>query len=38
VAITEMEFHYQDKVDPITYVFDTVSTMRVYFATTYNMV
>jgi len=28
VAITEMEFHYQDKVDPITYVFDTVSTMR----------
>ncbi|XP_020398150.1 insulin-degrading enzyme-like 1, peroxisomal isoform X2 [Zea mays] len=29
-AINEMEFHYQDKVDPISYVMRTVSTMRLF--------
>ncbi|KAL6854573.1 hypothetical protein ACP4OV_019135 [Aristida adscensionis] len=28
VAINETEFHYQDKVHPISYVTDTVSSMR----------
>jgi hypothetical protein len=32
VAINEMEFHYQDKVHPISYVTNTVSNMRVYFS------
>ncbi|KAL5226535.1 hypothetical protein ABZP36_014800 [Zizania latifolia] len=30
VAINEMEFHYQDKVHPISYVTDTVSTMQLF--------
>ncbi|KAG2548394.1 hypothetical protein PVAP13_9KG183300 [Panicum virgatum] len=30
VTIKEMEFHYQDKVDPISYVINTVSTMRLF--------
>uniref|UniRef100_A0A0A9FJI5 Peptidase M16 middle/third domain-containing protein n=1 Tax=Arundo donax TaxID=35708 RepID=A0A0A9FJI5_ARUDO len=30
VAINEMEFHYQDKVHPISYVMDTVSSMRLF--------
>ncbi|XP_006644800.2 insulin-degrading enzyme-like 1, peroxisomal [Oryza brachyantha] len=30
VAINETEFHYQDKVHPISYVTDTVSTMRLF--------
>jgi insulysin len=32
VAINETEFHYQDKVHPISYVTDIVTTMRVYFS------
>ncbi|GJN17492.1 hypothetical protein PR202_gb04563 [Eleusine coracana subsp. coracana] len=30
VAINEMEFHYQDKVHPISYVTNTVSSMRLF--------
>ncbi|KAG8078140.1 hypothetical protein GUJ93_ZPchr0007g4925 [Zizania palustris] len=30
VVINEMEFHYQDKVHPISYVTNTVSTMRLF--------
>uniref|UniRef100_A0A0D9V6G7 Peptidase M16 N-terminal domain-containing protein n=1 Tax=Leersia perrieri TaxID=77586 RepID=A0A0D9V6G7_9ORYZ len=30
VAVNETEFHYQDKVHPISYVTDTVSTMRLF--------
>ncbi|KAF0917133.1 hypothetical protein E2562_016934 [Oryza meyeriana var. granulata] len=30
VAINETEFHYQDNVHPISYVTDTVSTMRLF--------
>ncbi|TVU34897.1 hypothetical protein EJB05_16753 [Eragrostis curvula] len=30
VAISEMEFHYQDKVHPISYVTNTVSSMRLF--------
>lgn len=32
VVMNETEFHYQDKVHPISYVTDTVSSMRVYFS------
>jgi hypothetical protein len=31
VSVNETEFHYQDKVHPISYVTDTVSSMRVHF-------